>query len=201
MTHWQCLCPQFHDSRTAAHNFIWNSLAALLQKYSRLDIQLEQDMASTSLQVDPQYKNWRPDGIAWDNQKNLVYLLEFTRCSDNRNLPTPQALERKEMKYGPLLDSLCSLNPLLEIRLVTFAIGYIGSLNHSIFQSNLTSLGVSPGHHDTIRQATITATLSAFAKMATERTIAHNTRAPKQPIRPWEGSHPPLKPHHKTRRL
>jgi hypothetical protein len=37
------------------------------------------------------------------------------------------------------------------------------------------------------------ATLSSFAKMAAERTTAHNTLAPKRPIRPWDGLHPPLK--------
>jgi hypothetical protein len=47
MTHWQCLCPQFHDSRTAAHNYIWNALASLLQKHSPLSIQLETNMANT----------------------------------------------------------------------------------------------------------------------------------------------------------
>jgi hypothetical protein len=137
MTHWQCLCPQFHDSLTAAHNFIWNSLATLLQKHSRLDIQLEQDMALTSLHVHPQYRNWRPDGIAWDHQKDRLYLLEFTRCSDNRNLPTPQAVEQKEVKYYQLLNSLNSLNPQLEVKLITFPVGYIGSLDRPRFQSNL----------------------------------------------------------------
>jgi ribonuclease HI len=34
MTHWQCTCPQFKDSRVAAHNYIWTALAALLQKHS-----------------------------------------------------------------------------------------------------------------------------------------------------------------------
>jgi hypothetical protein len=84
MTHWQCLCPQFHDSRTAAHNYIWNALASLLQKHSPLTIQLEHSMADTPLQVDGRYRNWRPDGIAWNHSTNSIFLLEFT-CSDNRN--------------------------------------------------------------------------------------------------------------------
>jgi hypothetical protein len=192
MTHWQCLCPQFHDSRTAAHNNIWNVLGAQLQKHSPHHIQLEQAMLDTSLQVDGRYRNWRPDGIA--QTTNAVFLLEFTRCSDNRNSPLPLAIERKEIKYLPLLENIRSRNKFLNVTLITFAVGYLGSLDQLQFQANLTALGIPPKHHDSIRLATISATLSAFAKMAAERSTAHHTTAPKQPVRPWEGLHRPLKP-------
>jgi hypothetical protein len=150
-------------------------------------------MATTALKVDPQFRSWRPDGLAWSQRSKSVFLLEFTRCSDTRNSPTPQAIERKEMKYQPLLESIRTLNTDLNVTLVTFATGYLGSLDQTQFQSNLSSLGVDPKHHDTIRRTTISATLSSFAKMASERLIAHNTMSPKQPIRPWEGVHRPFK--------
>eukprot|EP00961_Rhodomonas_salina_P017427 234505-Rhodomonas_salina.2 len=30
--HWQCTCPQFSDSRIAAHNSIWKVMAALIRR-------------------------------------------------------------------------------------------------------------------------------------------------------------------------
>jgi hypothetical protein len=201
MTHWQCLCPQFKDSRVAAHNNIWNALASLLKKHSPLDINLEQPMSASKLHIDPRHSNWRPDGIALDNPNKTIFLLEFTRCSDNRNLPDPRPIECKEVKYLPLLESARSLNPNYTIELLTFAIGYLGSLDQQHFQKNLTALGVSAQHHNAIRQSTISATLSAFAQMATERSIAVTTASPPRNIRPWTGQHKPLKPKPRPPRL
>jgi hypothetical protein len=192
MTHWQCACPHFQDSRIAAHNAIWAALAAHLKQRSDFSIALEQPMSSSAILVDPLFRNWQPDGIATSADGKTAFLLEFTRCSDDRKQANPQALERKLIKYGPLLASAQALNPHLSLNLLTFAVGYLGTLDQTLFSSHLRALGISASHDDAIQQSVMTATMSAFAKMALERATAINLHIPLPPC-PWAGRHRPLR--------
>ena len=102
----------------------------------------------------------------------LHRLLEFTRCSDSRNSSLPEAIERKEIKYDELLADIRLNNPHLKVELLTFAVGYLGSIIEDDFHAHLTSLGVPEQAHQAIVKATITATASAFGKMCRERWAA-----------------------------
>eukprot|EP00961_Rhodomonas_salina_P026878 363175-Rhodomonas_salina.1 len=99
MSHWQCICPQFRESRVAAHNFIWTVLANKLTATSpSFTIELERPMRNMKLKVNPKFQHWQPDCIAY-GPDNLIFLLEFTRCSDSdtRQSKILEALERKEI--------------------------------------------------------------------------------------------------------
>jgi hypothetical protein len=149
-------------------------------------------MGATNLIVDPHFQYWQPDGIASSPDRQTIYLLEFTRCSDDRKLTSPQALERKLLKYDSLLSSLRTLNPNLSIHLLTFAIGFLGTTNSSLLNAHLRALNVSPNHWDSTLQSVMTAAMSSFAKMASERTAALNLHTPPPPCI-WSGRHAPLR--------
>jgi hypothetical protein len=197
MTHWQCLCPQFRESRTAAHNYIWSVLATLIKRHSDYQILLESPMAAAGVTVDPLFRHWQPDGIATSPSGNTVLILEFCRCSDDRKASQPAALERKAIKYEPLLSSARQLNPRLTITLLTFSIGFIGSLDYELYCQHFRALNIT-ADIDPILTSVLTATMSAFSRMAAERTIAINLH-PLPPPSPWKASYPPLRRPHRPR--
>ena len=105
MTHWQCLCPQFTDSRIAAHHAIWQTLAAQITKHGDQDFVLttETPMARSGFRVDAKYSKWQPDGLFYNATTKTLHVLEFTRCSDARDSALLEAVERKTVKYDELV--------------------------------------------------------------------------------------------------
>ena len=75
----------------------------------------------------------------------------ITRCSNspNSSLLKAQAIEKK-IKYDKLLDDIQRNNPGLKIALLTFAVGYLGSIIEDDFHAHLTSLGVPEQAHPVI---------------------------------------------------
>ena len=63
-------------------------------------------MDDTGIKTSDKYKNWQPDGLALDLKTKILYLLEFTRCSDSRISSLPEAIKRKEIKYDELLTDI-----------------------------------------------------------------------------------------------
>lgn len=183
MQHWQCQCPQFRKSRTAAHNFIWNNIAKHLTKRSTYNIITETPMRKTLFRVHEAYRSWQPDGMAMDPTSKTAFLLEFTRCSENRHSPALDAIERKDIKYQPLLESLREHNNRWTFELLTFPIGYLGSIPTDTYHRHLATLNVDDKHHDSIMTTTSTAAMVSFSKMATERMAAINTHTDKPKTR------------------
>eukprot|EP00961_Rhodomonas_salina_P298526 3938156-Rhodomonas_salina.4 len=179
MTHWQCQCPQFRKSRTAAHNFVWNNLSKHLTKRSSYNIITETPMSKTHYRVNEAYRSWQPDGMAIDSDSKTAFLLEFTRCSESRNSPTLDAIERKEIKYEPLLESLREHNNQWKFELLTFPIGYLGSIPTDTYHKHFDTLNIEAKHHDYIMTTTSTAAMISFSKMASERTMAINAKGDK----------------------
>ena len=195
MSHWQGTCPQFRESRTKAHNFVWGVLGTAIAKHATtLEVKLEQPMSKTSFHHLPAHAQWQPDGLAFDQLTQRLFVLEFMRCNDSRQHSLLKAMERKEVKYAPLCDALRVLNPSISITLLTFAVGYIGSIEEATFTQHLDVLGIPNKEKDKLIQATVTATLSAFGDMVNERHYAHNLVAQGISITPSQTAGSSAKP-------
>jgi hypothetical protein len=176
MCHWQCLCPQFDDSRIAAHNRIWGTLFTHIKRHAHdtWHLTAETPMASTYLHTHQRYRKWQPDGIAYNTHTGIVYLLEFTRCTDSRLTDsTLEAIERKIIKYTELADDIRNNNNTINgVEIITVAIGYLGSMDETRLTSTLQRFGLTPSQATKAIQDTITCTMAAFGTMARERTAA-----------------------------
>jgi hypothetical protein len=144
--------------------------------------------------VDHLFSRWQPDGIAYEPGGSKVHLLEFTRCADDRKAPPLHVVEHKLIKYSTLLDSIRHHNPQLQVDLLTFSVGYLGTLDPHQFTDHFKALLVPDKHWAPTIKTTIMATMSSFTKMAGERTAAMHSRAPKLTPNIWAGRPPPL-PH------
>jgi exonuclease III/ribonuclease HI len=171
MAHWQCTCPKYHDSRSAAHNMIALDFYSHLKRHcsSRWSITLETPMHATSFVTADPYRQWQPDAIATNHHNKQALLLELTRCSDGRHDTSLQAAERKELKYQSLLDDLTIRNNKWTFGLHTTAIGYLTTTNETQLQNLYDTLGVPPDQQDNITRHLILTTAVAFSKMARER--------------------------------
>ena len=174
MAHWQCICPQHRLSRTSAHNHIWQTLSGSIQQHAdkHWTIKVETPLSATGLKHSPAYTNWRPDGLAYRPDTKTLYVLEFTRCSDSRQSSLLIAMEKKELKYDVLLRDLQRLNPHLTVLQLTFAVGYLGTIDDRRLRAALLILGIDTKEATATIRATITATLAAFGKMGRERWAA-----------------------------
>ena len=176
MCHWQCLCPQYDDARTAAHNRIWSSLYSHIKRHADTKWQLtaETPMLNTHLRVRPEYHRWTPDGMAYDTTLDILYLLEFTRCFDDRKHDSVlQALERKDIKYDDLAQDLKRRNQdIKDARVLTFAIGYISTTHETRMLQSIAFFGLTPLQATKTLQEAITCTLAEFGTMARTRTAA-----------------------------
>ena len=174
MAHWQCQCPQHRLSRTSAHNHIWQTLSGGIKTKAGKEwkIRVELAMEDTGLKCSPLYRLWRPDGLAFDEKLKILYIMEFTRCSDSRQNSLLEALERKIVKYDELLRDLQLNNPHLKIMQLTFAIGYLGTTDDDGMRAALLQLGIDDKAATPLIKATVTATIAAFGKMGRERWAA-----------------------------
>jgi hypothetical protein len=179
MVHWQCACPQFQDSRQAAHNLISVELYSSLRAHAgpKWKILLETPMSNTPLRTSPPYKNWQPDALAFNSTDKRLILLELTLCNDSRHHLNTDATSRKELKYDDLLQDLNLLNNNWKASLHTTAIGYLTSVNVPTLEALYRELDIPPFSHFSITDNLIKTTARAFSKMARERLQAQHSPA------------------------
>jgi hypothetical protein len=180
MVHWQSLCPHYHDSRQAVHNMIVTDFHTQLKNHAGKDWTLvsETPIGASRFRSDPSYRNWQPDGLAFNPHTKELILLELTRCNDSRHSSNLDAVERKQLKYEELLRDLQAHNNQWTISLHTTAIGFLTTTKESELTALLHRLNIAfPKHQDILRNL-IRTTAQGFAKMARERATAQHD-APK----------------------
>ena len=185
LAHWQCSCTQFEDSRNNAHNKIWSDIAANIEKHKgkKWTFITETPMRKTMFKVAEKYRNWQPDGIIYNRSSNTLYIIEFTRCNDSRHNNNLEAIQRKDIKYDELIDSIKTHNNNWTTEQITIAIGYLGSTDQTTYAPALEKIGITIGNiYKTINSA-IKTTAQAFGAMAKERIAAIHLKQTGQKIR------------------
>ena len=185
LAHWQCSCTQFEDSHNNAHNKIWWDIAANIEKHKgkKWTFITETPMRKTTFKVAEKYRNWQPDGIIYDRSSNTLYIIEFTRCNDSRHNNNLEAIQRKDIKYDELIDSIKTHNNNWTTEQITIAIGYLGSTDQTTYAPALEKIGITIGNiYKTINSA-IKTTAQAFGAMAKERIAAIHLKQTGQKIR------------------
>ena len=107
----------------------------------------------------------RPDGLAFDTEKKLCVLLEYTRAMDTVEDWAERKEQEKNERYGPLLGFINHLSHReksgWKASQTNFTTGVRGSLHTNQFLTRLESLGVKNSNtREAIRNRTVQKTLS-----------------------------------------
>ena len=107
----------------------------------------------------------RPDGLAFDTEKKLCVLLEYTRAMDTVEDWAERKEQEKNERYGPLLGFINHLSHReksgWKASQTNFTTGVRGSLHTNQFLTRLESLGVKNSNtREAIRNKTVQKTLS-----------------------------------------
>jgi len=127
LTHFACVCPQFREARTEAHNQLRTVLASHLRRALAADWQLleETPLAKSGLRMatdvqsapdglDPlpagqhglDLGRWQPDFILISQERARIAILEVTRPADILTAQLVTAYNTKKSKYAPILPAL-----------------------------------------------------------------------------------------------
>ena len=131
LTHFACVCPQFREARTEAHNQLRTVLVSHLRRALPTDWQLleETPLAKSGLRMAqfvatevqsaqdgldplPDEQNtldlgrWQPDFILISQERARIAILEVTRPADMLTAQLVTAYNAKKSKYAPILPAL-----------------------------------------------------------------------------------------------
>ena len=107
ITHFQTECSEHHGARHAAHNLIWQTLLAGLERHAAPGWKFYRETTFDNLPFEFDWKDMeeladeedrQPDGVAYHAVSKKLYLLEFTRAMDHSHT-LGEAAEKKGKQY------------------------------------------------------------------------------------------------------
>ena len=113
ITHFQTECSEFHGARHAAHNLVWQTLLAGIEKHAAPGWKFYRETTFDNLPFDFDWKDVQevaeeedrqPDGVAYHAASKKLYLLEFTRAMDHSHT-LGEATARKGKQYTKAMEA------------------------------------------------------------------------------------------------
>jgi hypothetical protein len=180
--HFACVCPRFHNARTAAHDRSWTKIVDVILRYSPSDWKFcwETPMSLTGLRLapcacgctagspdrppaEPNVLNLRPDGVGVNPALRRIAILEHSRPND----ATPQQLlaarERKQHKYLPILHSLSHYVRLgWSVAVLPWISGIRGILDTEGIETALAHLDIPPRYWCEVLRRTAIASVESL---------------------------------------
>ena len=100
----------------------------------------------------------RPDGLIFDLQQRVIYLVEIARTGDSEASLRNRYIQ-KTLKYGPIVEALGAAFCPCKVEQVTLVIGVLGSIIESTWRRSLTTLGIPDARQDKLIRKCMTATI------------------------------------------
>ena len=166
LAHFACVCPQFREARTAAHNQVRKLISSLLAKClpDRWELHEETPMANIGLRLGrvsvacmeasgrplPEHHDGtvcvgrlQPDLVFVSQSRRKIALVELCRPMDDSSEQLAAAHERKMRTYTPLLEALQAyLDAGWHIEIFPWVVGIRGLLNSATIKNCLEFLTV-----------------------------------------------------------
>ena len=166
LAHFACVCPQFREARTAAHNQVRKLISSLLVKClpDRWELHEETPMANIGLRLGrvsvacmeasgrplPEHHDGtvcvgrlQPDLVFVSQSRRKIALVELCRPMDDSSEQLAAAHERKMRTYTPLLEALQAyLDAGWHIEIFPWVVGIRGLLNSATIKNCLEFLTV-----------------------------------------------------------
>jgi hypothetical protein len=118
--HFACVCPKFHNARTAAHDLSWAPITHFIAKHAGPDwtFQWGKTMASSGFNLESvsvegtaqaaEVSRLKPDGLAINSKSRRILILEYCRPSDSHPAQIQAAYYRKLLKYEVIKEALAA---------------------------------------------------------------------------------------------
>ena len=153
LAHFACVCPQFREARTAAHNQVRKRVSSLLAKclQDRWELYEETPMAKTGLRLSrvsvpcmeasgrplPEHHDGticvgrlQPDLVLVSQSLRKIAIVEVNRPMDGSSEQLAAAHERKMRTYAPLLEALQAyLDEGWQVEILPWVVGVRGLLD------------------------------------------------------------------------
>ena len=156
ITHFQTECGEFVSARHAAHNLVWQTLLAGMEKHAVPGWRFFQETSFDNLPFDFEWKDVQelaeeedrqPDGVAYHEASRTVFLLEFTRAMDHSHT-MGDAIARKGHQYDKALSAFrrhqrnTVWSKRVTIKTLPFVFGVRGSVMEQECAKNMRAVGV-----------------------------------------------------------
>ena len=132
LAHFACVCPQFREARTSAHNqvrqVVTSFLTPLLQSHWKVYEETQMQHTGLTLRLIPAARvaealghdpdpnadpdavkdlgRWQPDWVFVSTAKKRIALVDLCRSADGHPHQLVAAGIRKQQRYGPLVEAL-----------------------------------------------------------------------------------------------
>ena len=186
LTHFACVCPQFREARTSAHNQVRQVISALLSRYvgSAWRVHEETRMghlgltmakvsaavvtnAGQSPAVGPtgqcDLQRWQPDWVAISHTRRRIAIIDLCRPSDVHEDQLKAAALLKQNRYQPLIGALeFYVQQGWVVHVFPWVVGIRGLVHPPHICALLQFLEVPRKHWLPIVESTVLASVQAF---------------------------------------
>ena len=189
LAHFACVCPQFREARTSAHNqvrrVVTSFLTPLLQSHWKVYEETPMQHTGLTLRLIPAARvaealgqdpdptaapdavkdlgRWQPDWVFVSDTKKRIALVDLCRSADGHPHQLVTAGIRKQQRYGCLVEALShySDNGWL-IHVFPWVVGIRGMIDPRLIGALLGFLNVPPKHWRPAVERTVLASVQAL---------------------------------------